>query len=287
MIISVSLYGVDNMKYQVKQNIKLIDFLLQNYNRKNAKKLLKYKQVHVNDQIVSQFDYLLKIGDHVTIEKQEQHYGLNIIYENDEFVVINKPAGLLSMSDGHEKEKTAYHMVSEYLKNKNKNNKVFIVHRLDRETSGVLMFCKNEKIRNILQDNWNDIVDKRGYIAFVEGKMKKKKGIIKNYLAQSQTQQVYITSKEKGKLAITHYRVIKESRYYSLLEIFLDTGRKNQIRVHLSSLGHPIVGDKKYGAKYNPIKRMGLHAHIFAFTHPLTHEKFEFVAKTPESFQLK
>ena len=272
----------EKMKYRVKKEMVLMDFLLIHYNRKNAKNYLKYKNVYVNNQNITQFDYLLKVDDTVEIKKEESS-DLKILYEDQEFVVINKPSGLLSMSDGKEKEKTAYHLVSEHVKKENKKNKIFIVHRLDRDTSGVLMFCKNEKIRNQLQEQWNKIVKKRGYIALVEGKLKQKQGTIKNYLSESKTQQVYIS--RQGKLAITHYRQVKTNGKYSLLEVFLDTGRKNQIRVHLSSLGHPIAGDKKYGATSNPIKRMGLHSHVFAFVHPDTKARMEFKAVVPEEFK--
>ena len=235
---------------KVKKEMLLMDYLLLSYNRKNAKNLLKYKQVYVNNQQISQFDYLLHENDQVEIKK-ENTSSLEILYEDQEFVVINKPSGLLSMSDGKEKEKTAYHYVSEYLKKQDRKQKVFIVHRLDRETSGVLMFCKNEKIRD---------------------------------LAESKSQQVYVTSKEKGKLAITHYKAIKEMKNQTLLEIQLDTGRKNQIRVQLSNIHHPIVGDKKYGATTNPLRRLGLHAHAFGFIHPVTKKKYEFKVDCPKGF---
>ena len=268
---------------KVKKEMKLIDFLSLSYNRKNVKNLLKYKEVYVNGKQVSQFDSLLKEDDLVEIKKENNSL-LEILYEDQDFVVINKPSGLLSMSDGKEKEKTAYHYVSEYLKKQNKNQKVFIVHRLDRETSGVLMFCKNEKVRDLLQKDWNKIVYLRDYMALVEGKGLKKQGTLKNYLAESKTQQVYISNKEKGKLAITHYKVIKEMKNQTLLEINLDTGRKNQIRVQLSNINHPIVGDKKYGATSNPIRRLGLHAHAFGFVHPKTKKKYEFKTDCPKEF---
>lgn len=262
-----------------------MEFLLNFYSKKNVKNLLKYKQVKVNGRVVSQFNYQLNKGDQVMIDKSEiNETDLKIIYEDKELIVINKPSGLLSISGGGEKEKTAYHMVSKYLKAKNKNAKIFVVHRLDKDTSGVLMFAKNEVIKNKLQNNWNTIVSKRGYLAIVEGKLRKKHGTIKNYLAESKTQMVYITN-NKGKLAITNYKVLKESSDNSLVEVFLDTGRKNQIRVHMQSLGHSIVGDKKYGAVTNPIKRMGLHCHIFAFVHPDTKAKYEFEAPIPEEFK--
>lgn len=263
-----------------------MDFLLNYYSKKNVKNLLKYKLVMVNENIISQFDFPLKKEDIVIVNKKEDNkHNLEIIYEDKELIVINKPSGLLSISGGNEKENTAYHLVSEYLKSKNKKAKVFVVHRLDKDTSGVLMFAKNEEIKNKLQNNWNKIVYKRGYLAIIEGKLNKKSGTIKNYLDESKTQMVYITNNKKGKLAITNYQVLKETRYNSLVEIFLDTGRKNQIRVHMQSLGHSIVGDKKYGATTNPIKRMGLHSHIFAFVHPDTKKKMIFEAKLPEEFK--
>lgn len=273
-------------KYYVKKESTLMDFLLNHYNKKNVKNLLKFKQVLVNGQVISQFDYQLNINDEIIVDKNAgSNSSLDIIYEDKELIVINKPAGLLSMAGGNEKEKTAYHLVGEYLKSKNKNARVFIVHRLDKDTSGVLMFAKNEVIKNKLQNNWNEIVYKRGYLAIVEGKLKNKHGTIKNHLDESKTQMVYISNNGKGKLAITHYKVLKESRYNSLVEVFLDTGRKNQIRVHMQSLGHSIVGDKKYGATTNPIKRMGLHSHVFAFVHPDTKAKMEFKAVVPDEFK--
>lgn len=273
-------------KYYVKKESTLMDFLLNHYNKKNVKNLLKFKQVLVNGQVISQFDYQLNVNDEVIVDKNAgNNTNLDIIYEDKELIVINKPAGLLSMAGGNEKEKTAYHLVGEYLKSKNKNARVFIVHRLDKDTSGVLMFAKNEVIKNKFQNNWNEIVYKRGYLAIVEGKLKNKHGTIKNHLDESKTQMVYISNNGKGKLAITHYKVLKESRYNSLVEVFLDTGRKNQIRVHMQSLGHSIVGDKKYGATTNPIKRMGLHSHVFAFVHPDTKAKMEFKAVVPDEFK--
>ena len=144
------------------------------------------------------------------------------------------------------------------------------------------MFAKNETIKNKLQNNWNKLVYKRGYLAIVEGHLQKKQGTIKNYLQESKTQHVYIA--KQGKLAITNYQVLKETKNNSLVEVYLDTGRKNQIRVHMQSLGHSIVGDKKYGATTNPLKRMGLHAHVFAFRHPDTNQKMEFKAPIPDEF---
>lgn len=268
----------------VKKEMTLMDFLLQTYNRKTTKNLLKYKQVYVNSKQISQHDLLLKTGDIVDIIKKETTT-LDIIYEDDEFVVINKPSGLLSMSDGNEKEKTAYHMVSEYVKKQNRHHKIYITHRLDRETSGIIMFCKNRKIRDLLQDRWNELVKERGYLAIVEGNLDARQGTLRNYLAENKSQYVYVTSKDKGKLAITHYRVLKSTKQYSLIQINLDSGRKNQIRVQFSHIHHPITGDKKYGARTNLIRRLALHANRFGFIHPITHKHFVFETASP--FDLK
>ena len=173
--------------------------------------------------------------------------------------------------------------MKKYLTSKNEN--IFLVHRLDQYTSGILMFVKSKKLYDILTHHWNQYVKTRGYIAIVEGKMSKSSGTIDNYLAESKTQNVYITSKQNGKRAITHYRVIRSCPKWSMLEVYLDTGRKNQIRVHLSSLHHPIVGDDKYHSTSNPLKRLGLHAHEFMFIHPLTKKEMRFVSPTPQSFE--
>lgn len=273
------------MKYNVDQAMSLFDFLLKKTNKKRneIKNLLKYENVYVDGHIQTYYAYHLEVGQIVEIKKGQKEIGLDILYEDQELIVINKPCGLLSEQTEREKEKTAYSYVKAYLAKK--KEKIYLVHRLDQYTSGILMFVKNKKLYDALTHDWNHYIKKRGYIAVVEGKLPKKKGTIDNYLAESKTQIVYITSKEKGKRAITHYRQIQSSRHYTMLEIHLDTGRKNQIRVHMASLHHPIAGDQKYGAKTNPIKRLALHAHEFMFIHPFTLEEMRFVSQTPDSFK--
>ena len=210
---------------------------------------------------------------------------LNIIYEDKEILVVNKESGLLTVSTEKEKERTLFHEVYTYLKQKNKNNKVFIVHRLDKDTSGIVLFAKNERLKNLFQDNWDSLVKNRGYIAIVEGVLDKKKDTIKSYLKETETLYVYSSLKpQDGKLAITKYNVVKEIKNYSLLDIRILTGRKNQIRVHLNDLSHPIAGDKKYGAKTNPIKRLALHANILEIMHPITKKVLYFETDVPNSF---
>jgi len=272
------------MKYVVDKTMSLMDFLIEKTTKKrnDIKNLLKYKNVYVDNHIETYYAYTLQIGQIVEIKTKKNDMGLDILYEDRELIVINKPCGLLSEKTGHEQQKTAYYIVKQYLAKKKEN--IYLVHRLDQYTSGILMFVKTKRLYDLLTHHWNEYVKVRGYIAIVEGQMQKQKGTIENYLAESKTQVVYITSKEKGKKAITHYKQIKMNKKYTMLEIYLDTGRKNQIRVHLSSMKHPIIGDVKYGSTCNPIKRLGLHAHELMFIHPITHKEMRFVSKTPDSF---
>lgn len=209
---------------------------------------------------------------------------IDIIYEDKEIIVVNKPAGLLCISTEKEKEKTMYHFVSLYLKKSNPKAKVYIVHRLDKDTSGIVVFAKNMTIKSKLQNNWDSIVTRRGYVAIVEGEVEKDRDIIKSYLKETKTMLVYSSNDKHGKLAITEYRKVLSNSVYSLLDINIKTGRKNQIRVHLKDIGHPIVGDKKYNSKVNPIRRMCLHANVLEFIHPTTKRKMFFEIDIPNSF---
>lgn len=192
---------------------------------------------------------------------------LNILYEDKELIAVSKKAGLLTIATDKEKENTLYHEVKEYLWKKNKNNKVFIIHRLDKDTSGIVLFAKNEKIKKYMQDNWDDV--KRSYIALVHGKVEKKKDTIVSYLKETSTFLVYETkNKNIGKKAITNYELIMQNDNFSLLDVNIETGRKNQIRVQLAGINHPIVGDRKYGKKNSPLRQMGLHAYKIEFYHP-------------------
>ena len=186
---------------------------------------------------------------------------LNIVFENKELLIINKPSKMLTIATEKDKNHNLYQEASSYVKKKHPKNKVFIVNRLDRDTSGIVVFSKNEALKKKLQNHWDECAVVREYIAIVEGYLKEKKGIIKSYLMEDKTLKVFSTNDSKrGKLAITEYEVLQEKNTYSLVKIKIHTGRKNQIRVHLSDLGHPIIGDKKYGAKRNPLGRLGLHA---------------------------
>ena len=211
---------------------------------------------------------------------------LDIIYEDKELIIINKPAGILTVSTDKEKEKTLFHKVYKYLKQKNKNNKVFIVHRLDRDTSGIVVFSKSEKLKFLLQHNWDNLAVERQYVAVVEGTPSDDEKELKSYLDEDKkTFRVFETkNKNKGKLEITKYKVIDSNTKFSLLKINIKTGKKNQIRVQLSSIGNPIIGDKKYNSKTNPIKRLGLHANKLVLINPITNKKMDFETDVPNEF---
>ena len=203
---------------------------------------------------------------------------LKILYEDKHIIVVLKPAGLLTIGTEKEKERTLYHEVREYLRRK--NQKEFIVHRLDKDTSGIVLFAKSEKAKMKLQDNWDKVI--RKYYAIVLGK-NIKDGTIKVKLNETKTLKTYVDN-NNGKLAITNYKVLKEKGGYTLLDIDLVTGRKNQIRVSLDYIGCPIIGDKKYGKAPNPLRRLCLHAYLIEFDHPITHEHIKLEDKLPAIF---
>ena len=211
---------------------------------------------------------------------------LDIIYEDKNILVVNKPSGILTVSTPKEKDRTLFHEVSDYVKKSNPKVKVFIINRLDKDTSGIVMFAKNQNVKFAYQNRWNDIVLKRRYVAVVNGKLKEKQGTIKSYLKENKEYMVYSTNdKKNGKLAVTTYSVIKESNKYSLLNVNLKTGRKNQIRVHLNDIGNPIVGDKKYGDCKNKKERLMLHAIELEVINPKTKKKMKFETKLPKEFE--
>ena len=252
-----------------------------NISKNSIKNLLHDKYVYVNDKCISKYDYVLKIGDIISIKST---LDIDIIYEDKDIVVVNKPSGLLTISTSKEKNNTLYKMVSNYVKKNNKNNKIFIIHRLDKDTSGIVMFAKEEKIKNLYQNNWNDIVKSRKYYAITDGTLKEKEGIIKSYLFEDKNYIMHSTKdKTKGKLAITEYNVLKENNKLFLLDINISTGRKNQIRVHLKEKNAPILGDTKYGNK-NKTNRMYLHAYKLELINPKTKKLMTFETEVPEEF---
>jgi tRNA pseudouridine32 synthase/23S rRNA pseudouridine746 synthase/23S rRNA pseudouridine1911/1915/1917 synthase len=211
--------------------------------------------------------------------------GLAILHEDRDIIVVDKPAGLLTISTDREKSRTAYFILTDYVRKgfSKSRNRIFIVHRLDRETSGILIFAKNEEAKFKLQSQWPDT--KKQYLAVVHGRCEKRAETITSYLAENQAHGVYETKDaRKGKLAHTAYKVLKQTKDFSLLEVNLLTGRKHQIRVHLAGIGHPVVGDPRYGKERKPHARMALHAKSISFAHPFSGEQLSFDTKVPPFF---
>ena len=277
----------------VTENIELMKFLLLKLpqkSRNNIKSFLANKQVFVNGKPVRQFNHPLVPGQQVEIRwdrvpEEKKYRGITIIYEDHDIVVIDKHAGMLSIATNKEKSLTAYSMLSTHVKSQRSSNKIFVVHRLDRETSGLMMFAKSERVQKILQSNWSNIISERTYIAIVEGAPGKPEGTITSYLRESKALIVYSSQNpENGYKAITNYKVIKSGKEYSMLKLNLETGRKNQVRVHMQDIGHPVIGDRKYGSITNPIGRLGLHAWVLAFNHPVNNKPLRFETPVPRKF---
>ena len=287
--------------YKVNHSSELLEFLLSKMNtsRNNVKNILKSKMVLINGNVVTQYNYPLSKDDEVKIakkpvleppkkvepnkKKRKEKDRIEIIFENEDFIAINKPYSMLSVQSDKDRE-SAYYYVSEYLKDESKTRRAYQLHRIDKETSGVLVFTKNIKLHSMLKLNWNDYVTLREYYAIIEGKLEDKEGTIKTYLKENSNNLMYVTKDNTGQLAITHYEVIRSNNNYSLLRVWIDSGRKNQIRVHMAYLGHPIIGDDKYGHKVSPIGRLGLHASKLSFKHPITGEEMTFTAQVPNIF---
>lgn len=269
--------------------LKILSDNLRDLSNKKIKSYVKYKMVEVNGSVVTNSSKIIKKGSLVRIyfsKKVIREGELNIIFEDDDLIAIDKPAGLLSISNSKEREETAFRQVSNYIKKNDKRAKLFVVHRLDQGTSGVLLFAKNLKLKEKLQKEWNDLVQERQYIAVVEG-VPKKPNTIKSYLKMNHFQIVHSTRDvEAGQLAITHFKVIRTDGKRSLLEVKIDTGKRNQIRVHMSEKGNPIVGDKKYGSTDNPINRLALHASKLELIDPRSGKVLTLEAPAPNEFYM-
>lgn len=283
----------------MKEPAPLLDFLLKatgSSTKTKIRNLLQHGSVAVDGTVQKRADTALKIGQTVEIARKEvieakkasarrPDSPFPVLFEDAHLIALEKPSGLLSIGTDTEKTKTFYKMVSEYVKEASEDReKIFIVHRLDREVSGVMLFAKNEDVKDALQDNWADT--EKIYLALVEGHPEEESGTVRNYLKENSALQVFVASEHTAgaKFAVTHYKVIKKFATKSLLEVQIETGRKHQIRIHMATIRCPIVGDKKYGATENPIGRLGLHASSLAFTHPVTEERISLKAKTPNAF---
>ncbi|WP_141500532.1 RluA family pseudouridine synthase [Paenibacillus luteus] len=281
--------------YPVTEPMELLPFLIKNISgagRNVVKSILAHGQVSVGGKSTTAYNYPLQPGQTVTVGKDRPQEklpleGLSILFEDEHIIVIKKDSGLLSISSdaAPENEITAYRQLMAHVRQENAKNRIFVVHRLDRDTSGVMMFAKSEAVQQQLQNSWQDTVQERIYVALVEGAVKKEKGTISSWLKESKTLKMYSSSYPKDGLhAVTHYKVLRSNKNFSLLEVNLETGRKNQIRVHMEDIGHPVVGDKKYGARTRIIGRLGLHARVLAFTHPITGKLVRFETDIPKLF---
>lgn len=280
--------------YLVQESAALLDYLFTLFPEKSkttVKSFLSHRQVAVNGSPTTQFDMPLHPGDEVLVNfergfREFKHSRLRMVYEDEFLIVVDKGYGLLSMSTDRIKEKTAYHILSDYVKADNSANRIFIIHRLDRDTSGLMMFAKSQKIQETMQRSWNDMVLDRRYVAIIEGTPDQEKGEVSSYLAENAAYEVYSTQdKEEGQYALTRYEVLKSNGRFSLVELQLATGRKNQIRVHMKEMGHSIIGDKKYGSTCNPLGRLALHASRLRFVHPVTRRDMFFETPVPAKFR--
>ena len=275
-------------KLIVKNNDLLFEYLRKNINRSknNIKTLLKMECILVNDKIVTKYDFPLVKGDVIEIGKKifDDDIDLKIIYEDDNIVVVDKPSGILTISNDREKNITLYRKVSNYLKRSGK--KVFVIHRLDYDTSGVIMFAKNKNIQKLYQDKWNELAKRREYTAIVLGKTNNK-GHIESYLKMSRSLMVYSSKGKDGLFSITDYEKICDNNKYSMLRILISTGRRNQIRCHMSDIGHPILGDVRYNKKKEKVDRFYLHANRLDIINPLTNKMMTFTSDIPLSFYKK
>ena len=272
-------------KYIIEKEYDLVKYLKEKNIAKNKiKTYIKLGFIYVNNKKITKLPFLLHKKDVIKIKKENYtQQNLEILYETNNYLIVNKEAGLLTISTGTKDkttEQTLYKIVREYLNQK--KEKCFIVNRIDKETSGIVIFAKAQKLKEQLQENWNELVTDRGYIAVVTGKITKP-GRIDNYLYEDKMTFSHST-KVGGKRAITNYIPIKISDKYTMLDIHIETGRKNQIRVHMSEMNHPILGDKKYGCKENPIKRLLLHHYKISFKDPITNKLLTINKEVPKEF---
>ena len=242
--------------------------------RNKIKSLLTHKQITVNGKITSLHSTPLKKGDEVSV-----------VYEDEDIIVINKRSGFLSISSKKERNQTVYQVLTSHIQQENPTARLFVVHSLDREASGLMVFAKNKAAQVELEDTWAKTLQQRKYLIVTEGTIEKDEDTISSFLVESKALIMHSSPNPKnGKKAITHYKVIKKNEFYTMLEAWQETERKNQVRVHLQSIGHPILGDKKYGSTENPISRTGIHAIKLVFQHPTTHQEVMFETKPPEDF---
>lgn len=287
------IYSWSNDTGEERQLMEFVAEKAKDSSRTDIKSWLRHGQIMLDGEVTTSFDALVKPGSEVKVNFSRpfvrlRHPRLKLLYEDDHVIVVEKGYGLLSVgipNPSKKKIESAYDIIRDYLKRKDPRNKLFVVHRLDRDTSGVMMFAKTEEAQETLRHNWNNYIIERLYVALLEGFVKDEEGIIKSHLAENSQFMVFSTEKEnEGRLAVTRYKVAGRGHGLSLVEFTLDTGRKNQIRVHASEMGHPIMGDRKYGAKQSRLGRLCLHAKTLRFAHPVTKKDMYFESPVPYGF---
>ena len=281
---------------RVKEATPLMDFLMAKMggmSRTSVKSLLSHRQVQVNDHIETQFNYPLQTGDEVVItrgtaNKELNHSKLRVVYEDDNLIVVEKREGILTMvATAESREVTVFSLLKNYVRKANPHGGIYVVHRLDRETSGLLVFAKNRDIQQFMRDNWHVIVTERTYVALVEGNMEKEEDNIVSWITEN-PHSLHVKNSftdNGGKRSVTHYKTLRHNAQWSLLELHLETGRTHQIRVQMAGLKHPVVGDRKYGHGATPvIDRLALHASVLEFVHPMTKQRLRFETPIPKEF---
>ncbi|MCQ2193909.1 MAG: RluA family pseudouridine synthase [Paludibacteraceae bacterium] len=282
--------------FHVKEEAQLFDYVMNkmgSMSRTAVKTLLTNQKISVNEHIVTQFNHPLKNGDVVSInfsnkESGLHHSKLRILYEDDYLIVVHKAEGLLSIATDKKETATAFHIIMNHQKKQSPKNRVYVVHRLDRETSGVLLFAKTKEVQEALQTYWHHDVLEKIYYAIVDGEMENDKGTITSWLTESPKSKIVYSSPTDngGEKAVLHYETLKKNHKYSLVKINLVTGKKNQIRVQMQSIGHPISGDKKYGSEFSPLHRVALHAAKLTLRHPATGQRISFESPLPENMKM-
>ncbi len=279
--------------YEVKEEKPLLEYLLatiQGQSRSKIKATLQGRGIKVDGKVVTQFDYLLKPGMKVAVSKTKRNDSfksryVKIVYEDRFLVVVEKEVGILSMAAGHSSLNVKA-VLDKYFAQTRQKCRAHVVHRLDRDTSGLMVYAKDLDTEQVFEHNWHDIVFDRRYVAVVSGEVVEEGGTVANWLKDNKAYFTYSSPVDNGgKYAVTHFHTLARTTEHSLVEFKLETGRKNQIRVHSADMGHPVCGDEKYGNGDDPLHRLCLHAFMLCFYHPVTGEPMEFTTPIPTSFR--
>lgn len=281
----------DYAHYVVTEESPLLEYLMETLDdsRTKIKAILQGRGIKVNGKIVTQYNFPLKPGMKISVSRRKENNTfkskyLKIVYEDRWIIVIEKNCGILSMAGGHSSLNVKT-VLDDYLHKSRQKCSIHVVHRLDRDTSGLMIYAKDYETEQILEHNWHNIVYDRRYVAVVSGEIVEDGGTISSWLKDNKAYITYSSQTDNGgKFAVTHFNVLARTTEHTLVEFKLETGRKNQIRVHSADIGHPVCGDTKYGNGDNPLPRLCLHAYILCFYHPVTGERLEFETPIPASF---